>query len=63
MSEVAEFFALMETLYVFVSSPKVHAVYIHQQSLLHPNKPVHQLQHLSDTRWAYRYFAVEAVLI
>ena len=51
----------METLNVFVSSTKVHAVYTHQQSLLHPNKPVHQLQHLSDTRWACRYLAVEAV--
>ena len=51
----------METLYVFVSSAKVHTVYTHQQSLLHPNKPVHQLQRLSDTRWACRYFAVEAV--
>ena len=36
-------------------------LYIHQQSLLHPNKPVHQLQRLSDTHWACRYFAVEAV--
>ena len=51
----------METLYVFVSSAKVHTVYTHQQSLLHPNKPVHQLQRLSDTRWACRYSAVEAV--
>ena len=61
VSEAADFFALMETLYVFVSSAKVHTVYTHQQSLLHPNKPVHQLQRLSDTRWACRYFAVEAV--
>ena len=61
VSEAIDFFALMETLYVFVSSAKVHTVYTHQQSLLHPNKPVHQLQHLSDTCWACRYFAVEAV--
>ena len=46
---------------MFVSSAKVHAVCTHQQSLLHPSKPVHQLQHLSDTRWACRYFAIEAV--
>ena len=61
--EAADFFALMETLYnyVFVCSAKVHAVHINQQSLLHPSKPVHQLQRLSDTRWACRYFAVEAV--
>ena len=61
VSDAADFFALMETLYVFISSAKVHAVYTHQQSVLHPSKPIHQLQRLSDTRWACRYFAVEAV--
>ena len=46
---------------MLVSSAKVHAVYIHQQSLLHPNKPVHQLQRLSDTRLGLQIFSVEAV--
>ncbi len=35
VSDAADFFALMEILYVFISSSKAHAVYIHQQSLLH----------------------------
>ena len=35
VQEAADFLALMETLYVFVSFTKVHAVYIYQQSLLH----------------------------
>ena len=60
VSDAADFFALMETLYVFISSAKVHAVYIHQQSLLHPNKQVHQLQCLRYSL-ACSYFAVEAV--
>ena len=61
VSVAADIFALRETHYVFVSSAKVHTVYTHQHSLLHPNKPVHQLQRLSDTHWVWRYFAVEAV--
>ena len=59
--EAAEFFALLEILYVFMSSSKAHTLYIQQQTTLHPHKPVRQLQHLSNTRWACRYAAVDAV--
>ena len=59
--EASEFFALMETLYVFISTTKAHAIYVVQQSMLYPNKPVCQLQCLSDTRWACRFFSVDAV--
>ena len=48
-------------LYVFMSTSKAHTIYIQQQSILHPGKPVHQLQQLSDTRWACRFNAVDAV--
>lgn len=57
----SEFFALMEALYVFMSTTKAHAIYLQQQSKLHPTKQVRQLQRLSDTRWACRYLAVDAV--
>jgi len=50
--EAAEFFALMEALNVFISTSKVHSLYIEQQLQLNPNKPHRQLQRLSDTRWA-----------
>ena len=59
--QASEFFALMETLYVFISTSKAHTVYIQQQNSLHPDKPIHQLQKLSDTRWTCRFAAVEAV--
>ena len=59
--EASEFFALMETLYVFMSTNKVHTLYIEQQHHLYPNKPPRQLQKLSDTRWACRFLAVDAV--
>ena len=36
-------------------------IYLQQQSELHPTKQVWQLQRLSDTRWACRYMAVDAV--
>ena len=56
----SEFFALMETLYVFISTSKAHTVYIQQQNKLHPDKPVH-LQKFSDTCWTCRFAAVETV--
>ena len=59
--EAAEFFALLEALYVFMSASKAHTVYTQQQSILHPEKPLHQLQRLSDTRWACRFYAVDAI--
>ena len=44
-----------------MSASKAHTVYIQQQSILHPKKPVHQLQCLSDTQWACRFYAVDAI--
>ena len=61
VSDAADFFAVMETIYVFLSSAKAHTIYRQQQAALHPGKPVRQLQQLSDTRWACRYLAIEAV--
>ena len=59
--DASEFFSLMETLYVFMSTSKVHPLYLQKQSELYPTKQVRQLQRLSDTRWACRYLAVDAV--
>ena len=59
--EASEFFALLEMLYVFMSTSKAHQIFIQQQSILHPGKPVRELQQLSDTRWACRFDAVNAV--
>ena len=57
----AEFFALLEALYVFMSASKANAVYTEKQSILYPEKSAHRLQRLSDTRWACRYDAVDAI--
>ena len=51
----------MELLYVFMSSTKAHTLYLKKEAELHPTKQTHQLQRLSDTRWACRYFAVDAI--
>ena len=61
VQDASEFFALMELLYVFMSSSKAHELYLKKQTELHPTKQIRQLQRLSDTRWACRYFAVDAV--
>ena len=51
----------MKLLYVFMSSSKAHELYLKKQTELYPTKQIRQLQQLSDTRWACRYFAVDAV--
>ena len=61
VAEASEFFALLEMLYVFMSASKAHTIFVQQQSVLHPGKPVRELQQLSDTRWACRFDAVDAI--
>ena len=56
-----EFFLLLESLYVFISTTKAHVVFMEQQSKLHPDTQPLQLQRLSDTRWACRYGAVNSI--
>ena len=57
VQDASEFFALMELLYVFMSSSKA----LKKQVELHPAKQTCQLHWLSNTRWACRYFAIDAV--
>ena len=61
VQSVREFFCLLEQLYVFVSTTKAHVTFMAKQNELHPDKQPLQLQALSDTRWACRYGAVNAV--
>ena len=61
ISSAAEFFALLQSLYVFISSTKAHVVYVRQQAKLHPDRPKKELQRLSDTRWTCRYLAVNVI--
>ena len=63
VSIASEFFALAESLYVIISTTKAHVVFMAKQNELHPGKPPLQLQRLSDTRWACRYNAVNALCL
>ena len=56
-----EFFSLLEAVDVFVSTTKAHAVFMQKQQELHQDKQPLPLQKLSDTRWACRYGAVNAI--
>ena len=60
-SQAFEFFSLVQALYVFMSTSKTHAIYLEKQAELHKEKQPRQLQRLSDTRWACRYFALDAI--
>ena len=57
----SEFFELLKTLYVFLSTSKCHVIFMEQHTQLHPDKQHRQLQKLSDTRWVCRHNAVSAV--
>ena len=62
-NEVASrFFALLNLLYTFISSSKSHSIFMHQQSILYPQKQPKQLQRPSETRWASRHGAINALL-
>ena len=56
-----DFFCLLESLYVFMSTTKAHCIFEAKQKELHPGKQIRRLQRLSDTRWACRQSAVNAV--
>ena len=56
----SEFFLLLKSLF-FVSATKAHAVFMQKKGQLHHDKQPLQLQKLSDTRWACRYGAVNAI--
>ena len=60
-SQAFEFFSLVQALYVFMSTSKTHAIFLEKQGELHKEKQPKQLQRLSDTRWACRYFALDAI--
>ena len=57
----AEFFVLVEQLYVFVSGSFVHARWVEIQKEMYGSAQVRELQRLSDTRWACRYTACKVV--
>ena len=47
----ADFFSLLENLYIFISNPVVHEKFLGIQREMFSNKQVRELQHLGDTRW------------
>ena len=53
-----KFLALLESLYVFLSTAKCHSIFQQQQKELHPDQQQWQLQRLSYTCWACRHGAV-----
>ena len=69
VSCAAEFFWLVQNIYVFLSSSKCNVIYISKQSVLYPGKSIRQLRRLSDTSQSainiicYTFDAVVADLI
>ena len=61
VAHAAKFFALLESLYVFISSTKAHVLFLQKQTELYPTQPKRELKRLSDTRWVCRYAAVDTM--
>jgi hypothetical protein len=62
--EVHEYFSLLQSLYVFVSSAAVHCVFERVQENMKIKAPKYtpvRLKRLSDTRWACRVESVQAI--
>ena len=55
------FWALLEALYVFLSTSICHTSCMAKQKELKPQKQQLRLQKLSDTRWACKHGAVNAI--
>ena len=56
---IADFFILLEKLYVFVSASTTHVIFIEHQK--HTSSKVYELKQISDTRWSCRYSSIKAV--
>ena len=59
--DASEFFAFLQSLYVFMSITKAHDIFMQKQIELNPGKQPRQLPKLSETRWAYQYRAVNSI--
>nr|XP_054755533.1 zinc finger MYM-type protein 1-like [Lytechinus pictus] len=59
--DAAQFFSLLEKLYVFVSGSYVHSKWIDIQKDMYPGESTRELKRLSDTRWACRVEACRVI--
>ena len=59
--EAADFFSLIQRLYVFLSGSYVHNKWKAVQKDMYPGQEQYELHRLSDTRWACRYFACRSI--
>ena len=57
----AEFFNLLEWIYVFMSHPIPHKYFLEAQEKLRPQKQVITIKWLVETRWACKHDAVESI--
>lgn len=59
----ADFFAILQRLYVFLSGSYVHPKWLNLQQQLYPNERAIELKTLSQTRWSAQIAACNAVKI
>lgn len=59
--KAADFFSLLQRLYVFLSGSYVHNKWKTVQNTMYPKQQPYELHRLSDTRWACRYLACRTI--
>ena len=55
-----DFFALLQTLYVFISASKAHEIFLSKQTELGQKQEI-RLKRLCETRWACRHTSINAI--
>ena len=55
-----DFFALLQTLYIFMAASKVHEIFLSQQKELGQKQEI-RLKKLCETRWACRHTSINAI--
>ncbi|XP_066975444.1 zinc finger MYM-type protein 1-like [Macrobrachium rosenbergii] len=58
-----QFFGLLESIYVFMSSAVLHELFLQKQNKLFPDKQPQKIKKLSDTRCACQYAACKVMLL
>jgi hypothetical protein len=59
----ADFFALLQRLYIFLSGSYIHPKWLNLQKQLHPNERAIELKALAQTRWSAQIAACSTMKI
>lgn len=62
VNAASEFFALLEAVYVFMSSGTSHPAFLDAQNRIYPDRRPLELKRIIETRWSCRYESIETII-